>query len=681
MDTDDLDIDTLVSMFSDFFMSTYMKIINELLAHYPEQKSLEVDYKDLELYDDQLADFLIKNPDLGIKAAESAIEDMNLKAPGTGFLFKPHVRIFNHPDVESRLIEDLTSIQINTLVGFKGVITRRGDMMHQVIQTMYRCMLCDAEVRVEVEKNFIPPKRCPECKKMTLAQVEEQNVYEDYQRAEIQELLERVTGGAPAAHIQLELKDDLVNSIAPGDNVEAVGILRVRKPIKAKQSNMVYLRYIEVINVRSLRKDFEEIEITSEEEAQIIDLSKNPNIEHIFVESFALGIYGHTEVKKALLLQLFGGTKGKIMPGGLSIRDQVHVLLIGDPGISKTRFLQFVTAIAPKSIYASGKGTSGVGLTVAAEKDELSDGGWTLKAGALVLANGGIVCVDEFDKINEDNQAALHEVMESGQISVAKAGIVARFNAKTSVLAAANPKYGRFDQTKNLADQFNISPTLLSRFDLIFPIVDVLDEEKDIKLAKHILKTHRRDPEIMQKAPIDTDMLRKYIAYARRHVNPELSQAAADKIEQFYIDLRRMGKDMGSVAITPRYLEGLVRLAESNAKLRLSNIVEEHDSDMAIELMNYVMKQVMIDRQTGAFDADIIATGMSKTDRDKKKSIDTIMDIVREILKTYDSAGIKLIIEEAERYGVDKHTAERMLAELIKRGELYEHEHGHVRIP
>ncbi len=680
MDTDDLDIDTLITMFSDFFTTMYMENINEVLSKYPEQRSLEIDYKDIEIYDDRLADFILKNPDISLKAAEKAIEGLNLKAPSIHHLFKPHIRIYNHPDVENGMIEDLSSAQINTLVGFKGVITRRGDVMHKVTHAVYKCVLCDAEVKVEVTKNFTPPKRCPECKKMTLKLVEDLNEFEDYQRAEAQELLERVTGGAPAAHIQLELTDDMVNVIAPGNNVEVVGILRVKKPIKSKTNDMVYIRYVEVVSVKSLRKDFEEIEITPEEEDQIKDISQNPNLEDISIQSFASGIYGHEEVKRALVLQLFGGRRGKKMPGGLKIRDQIHILLIGDPGISKTRFLQSVDTLAPKSIYVSGKGTSGVGLTVAAEKDELSGGGWTLKAGALVLANGGIVCVDEFDKIDDDNQAALHEVMESGQISVAKAGIVARFSAQTSVLAAANPKYGRFDQSKNLAEQFNITPTLLSRFDLIFPIVDVLDEQKDARLAKHILNTHRGDL-TEQKAPVNLDLLRKYIAYARRSIHPVLSEPASKKIEEFYIDLRKMGKEAGAVSITPRYLEGLVRLAEANAKLRLSNIVEEHDAEVAISLMNYVMKQVMVDRQTGVLDADIIATGMSKSDREKRKKVDMVLDIIREILKTYDSAEIEKVKNEARKYGIDEHTAQRIISELIKQGELYEHEHGHVRIP
>jgi replicative DNA helicase Mcm len=320
--------------------------------------------------------------------------------------------------------------------------------------------------------------------------------------------------------------------------------------------------------------------------------------------------------------------------------------------------------------------------TVAAERDELGDGGWTLKAGALVLASGGMTMIDEFDKIDEEDRAALHEAMESGQISIAKAGMVAKFRTKTSILAAANPKWGRFDQNKNLADQFNIAPTLLSRFDLIFPIVDVLDEEKDSKLAHHILQTHMgHDVGEEYERLVDKGILRKYIAYARRHVKPKLSKSASDKIKEFYVELRSKGKDTGSVTITPRYLEGLVRLAEANAKMRLSKTVDERDSDTAIKLLNHVMRQVMTDKETGSLDVDVVATGKPKSRREKLQKEDTIMEIIRDILKSEDSAEIERIISIAIENGIDERTANRIIVELKdKRNLIYENELGYVKI-
>ena len=286
-----------------------------------------------------------------------------------------------------------------------------------------------------------------------------------------------------------------------------------------------------------------------------------------------------------------------------------------------------------------------------------------------------------YDVTIQPTQAFISEcAVLHNTISVAKAGIVAKFRTKTAILAAANPKYGRFDQTKNLSDQFNIPPTLLSRFDLIFPIVDVLDEEKDAKLADYILNTHMGKGREEDSVAIEKDLLRKYIAYARRKVSPKLTQEASNKIKEFYVELRHKSKDAGSVAITPRYLEGLVRLAEANAKVKLDNTVEAEDAEAAIGLFNYVMQQIMTDKATGAFDIDVVTTGKTKTERDKMQKADTIMDIIREHLRKNDTADIDQVVSDAQSYDIDDATAKKIVAELLRKGVIYEKEHGHIRI-
>ena len=677
----EIDTTSLISTFHDFFTTVYKKNVDNLLLFYPTKRSLLVDYSELEKFDPEIADALIREPEIVIDAAMESIRSLNLSITSAG-VFNPLVRFINLPS-ENTLIEQLSSKEINEFISFKCVVTKRAEIMHRVKVAVYKCQLCDSQMRVQVTKNFVPPKKCDDCKKFALVQIEEESTFVDMQRAEVQELLERVKGGAPAARIELLLEEDLVNGFSPGENIIVAGILRLKPPLKTRQKQeMVYARYVEVNSVQSLKRDFEEITITKEEEAELRELSKDPKIVEIIISSIAPSIYGHFEVKKAIALQLFGGTRGKTMKGGMPIRDDIHLLLIGDPGIAKSRFLQSVSEIAPKSIYVSGKTVSGAGLTVAAEKDELGEGGWTLKAGALVLASGGTAQVDEFDKIDDEDRAALHEAMESQTVSVAKAGIVAKFRTKTAILSAANPKYGRFDQTKNLAEQFNIPPTLLSRFDLIFPIVDVLDPEKDARLAEHILSTHRGDDdrENEEKVVFDKDVLRKYIALARRKVFPKLSKEASDKIKQFYVDLRSKGKDAGSVTITPRYLEGLVRLAEAHAKVRYSETVDEEDADVAISLLNYVMAQIMTDKETGLLDVDVVATGKPKSEREKLQRNDTIIDIIREHLRKSDSAEVEAVVMEAKSYDIDENAARKIISELLRRGVIYEKEYGHVKI-
>jgi len=674
-----MDLAPLAAAFYEFFTTIHKQKIDDLLLVYPLKRSLEVDYRELERFDPELADRLIKEPDIVLEAAEQCMCDMHLAVP-TGETFAPHVRVSSLP-AEDTLIENLTSKSLNELVAVKAVVTKRTEVMHKVKVAVYICQICEAKMRLPVTKNFVPPKRCESCKKFALKQLEEESHFTDVQKGEVQELLERVRGGSPAAHIQLWMEDDLVNTLSPGDNVELVGVLRLRPPLRTRQrQELLYGRFLDVLHIKSMKKDFEEIEITREEEREIQELSKDPNIEQTIVNSIAPGIYGHDEVKRALALQLFGGTRGKTMKGGVPIRDDMHILLIGDPGLAKTRFLQHAAEIAPKSIYVGGKTTTGTGLTVSAEKDELGEGGWTLKAGALVLASGGVAMIDEFDKIAEEDRSALHEALESQFLSIAKAGIVAKFKSKTAVLAAANPRYGRFDMNKNLADQFEIPASLLSRFDLIFPIIDVLDTEKDTQLADHILATHMGKDVSEEKRMIERDFLRKYIAYARRKIFPRLTPEAVELIKAFYVEMRGRSKGVGSVAITPRYLEGLVRLAEANSKMRLSNKVEAQDAQLAVDLMSYVMRQIMTDKATGLLDVDTVATGKPKSEREKMQKVDTLLEIIKTHLKTNETVEVESVIKEASDYGVDENTARRILNELLRKGEIYEKEPGYIRL-
>ncbi len=666
--------ENLIKQFHEFFSVHYRRELNEVVVSYPRNRSVYVDYQTLELLYPGLADTLLQEPDMVIASAEEAIKRMSIQLPNYG-LFSPHVRFINVPD--SGLIQNLSSKNIGSLVSIKGVITRRADVMHRLKKALMRCIICQNQYEIEIKGEPNLPKKCPTCKRNSMQLIEDESLFIDFQRAEIQELLERVRGGTPAARIELRLEDDLVNKIVPGDNVEIVGILRLNPPstLKSKKDH-VYAHYLDVVGIKSLRKDFEEIEITAEDEEKIKAFSRDPQLIDKVISSVAPAIYGYNEVKHAIALQLFGGTKGKIMRQSVPIRDDIHILLIGDPGIAKTRFLQSVMEIAPKKVYVSGKSVSGVGLTVSVEKDELSGGGWTLKAGALVLASGGIAAIDEFDKIDDDDRAALHEVMESQTVSVAKAGIVAKFRAKTAILAAANPRFGRFNANKNLVEQFDIPPSLMSRFDLIFPIIDVLDVEKDKRLAEHILSTHQHaaEHEEEDKPPVDKEFLRKYIAYARRYIRPVLTDEAKQKIKEYYVDLRKQGKESGSVPITPRYLEGLVRLAEASAKMRLSERVEARDADVAIGLMNFVMDQIMTDKETGLRDVRMIEAGRSLKQLQKHE---IVFDIIQQLCRQYDTAEKEQILKIAqEEYNMGEHEVERTLEELKKNSQIYEVEGG-----
>ncbi len=303
----------------------------------------------------------------------------------------------------------------------------------------------------------------------------------------------------------------------------------------------------------------------------------------------------------------------------------------------------------------------------------------------MVLGSGGEVSIDEFDKISDEDKSSLLEALESQTISIAKAGIVARFNAKASVLAAANPKYGRFDKNQYPAEQFDIPPALLSRFDLIFPIMDILDEEQDKKIAKHILTQHQaagaqiaqvEQYEQVEAPPIDPELLRKYIAYARQHVKPVLSPEASNRIQEFYVELRKLGLKQGAVPITPRQIEGLVRLAEASAKSRLSEKIELRDAELAISLFDYMLTTLAVDRG-GRKDIDTLLTGMP---REKVTKINTIMEIISKLDEDGQGAKIISVLEEAEKAGIDRATTTKYISELERSGDIYSPRPGIIKI-
>ncbi|VVB57005.1 Minichromosome maintenance protein MCM [uncultured archaeon] len=683
-----IDDSHLTRLWEEFVEAYGRNDLRALEAQYPSKRSLEVQYGQVQQFDDELAEYLVERPDFAIPALEKVV-----KKPSAGVLegvpFEPHVRVKGLPE-KNLLIQNISSKHIDKLITIKATITKRADVLHKVKVALYRCLMCDHVLRVPMTRKEAAPQICPECKRRSLKLDEEGCYFVDIQRAEAQELLERLKGGTPAARLELYMEDDLVNSLIPGQSVEVTGMVRLRPPAKQKgkqEITGIYGRFLEVNSITFMKKDFEEVPITKEEEDRIRLLARDTKIYDLINDAIAPGIYGHKEVKEAISLQMFGGTKNKMLPGGEPIRDDIHLLLIGDPGAAKSRLLHYAKDLVPKGIYVSGKSVTGVGLTAAAEKDDLGEGGWTLKAGALVLASGGMAAVDEFDKIDEEDRAAMHEVMESQTVSIAKAGIVAQFKAKCAILAAANPKFGRFDRNKLPAEQFEIPPTLLSRFDLIFVIFDTMDKTRDAELASKILANHqftfgdgessqmRDDPS--ESGPLPRSLLTKYIAYARRSCNPLLSDEAAEKIKDYYVELRSKGQQTGTVPITARQIEGLVRMAEAAARIRLSDKVEAVDAERSINLHTFMMNEILRDKETGNFDVDIMATGRPKSQVDK---INTVLSVVQQLQKEFDEVEINKVVGEASNYQISEADCRRYIDELVYKGDLYRVRHGFVKV-
>ena len=656
------------------FLDSKADDIRKLGEFYPDKKSLELEFLEIEKFDTVLADQIIKEPDEVLPVMEGIVNEMDIPTVIEKSYF--NVRIKNLPKEKgySEVVRNISSDYIGRFISVEGLVNKISDVRPKVVKALFICNKCgEHNPEIQTTRYLIEPYKCKNCSaKGNFRFLAEDSEFIDTQRLEIQEPLDALKGGDQARRIEIWAEDDLTDVVTAGDRVIVTGIVRLNPP---KQKGSVYFQFIEANHIEGLEQEFEDIEISKKEETEIKKLSKDPKIYEKINKSIAPSIWGYNEVKEAIALQLFGGRSAKVLPDGTSVRPDIHLLLIGDPGVAKSRILQFVDQIAPKSIYVTGKGTTGAGLTATAEKDEFAEGAWTLKAGALVLAGGGIACIDEFDKMTKEDRSAMHEAMEQQTISVAKAGIIAKFKANTSVLAAANPKYGRFDTYKPIPEQFDIPPTLISRFDLIFPIRDIIDKETDRRIAEHMLKMHKTSEEMEDITPeIDPDLLRKYISYSRKNAHPQLSEEAGDKIREFYINLRGRSTG-GTAAATPRQLEALVRLSEASAKIRLSNKVTISDAERAITLTNFVLREIAYDEKTGEFDIDRIVTAYPKSTRDRIRTLD---EIIRNLIgESQDNTAARDdIIQSAGEKGIEKQETEHLLQELRKKGDIYEPRHG-----
>lgn len=671
---DAITIEDLKNKFVEFFNAYYIDQINGMYISYPKKRSILIDIKDLQKFDSDLVTELLNKPDTIIPTANQALASMNPNSDAQDPVYARFIGL----ETEGLMIQDVGSQNIGKLILLDSLVVKRSEITPKVHLGVYRCTFCNSVVKILIDKDNVP-EICPSCRRRSMRQVNEESEFINLQRVAVQDPLERLKGSTPTWQLEVWLADDQVNTIIPGDRVEITGILRIRpkKTSRGKEDKTLFTMFFDSVSLKPKQKEFADIDISQEEEQKIREMSKDAKIFEKISTSIAPSIYGHDEIKQALAIQLFGGTPDKKLIDGAPIRSDIHILLIGDPGSAKTRLLQAVTGLVPKGIYVSGKSTSGAGLTASAERDEFAEGGWTLKAGALVLGSGGEVSIDEFDKIGDDDKNALLEALESQSISVAKAGIVARFSAKTSVLAAANPKFGRFDPNDYPVTQFDIPPALLSRFDLIFPIKDVLDEEQDKKIAKHILTQHEaagasiadmKEYAQVESPSINSEMLRKYVAYAKKNVRPRLTPEATSRIEAYYLDLRKLGIKSGAPPITARQIEGLIRMAEGSAKTRLSTIIELSDAEKSISLYEFMLRQLAVDRG-GRRDIDMILTG---NPREKVTKINAITNIIKRLeIEEGGYAKVPRILEEAEKENIDRATTTKYLNELERTGDIY----------
>jgi replicative DNA helicase Mcm len=504
--------------------------------------------------------------------------------------------------------------------------------------------------------------------------VEKQSVFINFQELRVQERPEDLPPGQLPRAIDVKLTEDIVDIARPGDRVSITGIVRSEQERLGGTARLrtfdilIEANYIDVVG-----KEAEVVEISPEDERQIREVAKDPWIHRNLIRSLAPSIYGYGDIKESILYLLFGGVP-KHLPDGVTIRGEPNVMLIGDPGTAKSQLLQYVAHVAPRGLYTSGRGSTAAGLTAAVVREKA--GGLVLEAGALVLADKGIACVDEIDKMRPEDRVAIHEALEQHTVSIAKGGIVATLNARCALLAAANPALGRYDPYRNVSENINLPVTLLSRFDLIFVIRDVPETDGDARMSEHIITLHRTRS-TPEPPPISPEMFRKYISYAKR-LDPVLSEEGAKEIRDFYLKMRSTGGGTESpVAITPRQLEALVRLAEARARSFLRESVTLEDARAVIRLMTLSLQDVGVDTTTGKVDIDVIMTGKPKSLRDKMQLVlQTLADMERETGTVEDAVLFESLSKKVE---INEGEAKTLVNQLIKEGILYQPKPGHLK--
>jgi replicative DNA helicase Mcm len=691
----------LVAIWEEFLGGQEMRHnVNAIADFYPDVRSLYVDFSAIERFDPDLANYTLTKPVISIQSAEEAMRKMISHALTNPFI---HIRIRGLPR-DSRIdIRKLRAKHLETFVSVEGLVRKATEVRPKVTVAEFECMRCGAKVFVEQEgMQFREPLECSKdeggCGRGSgstrFKLLMDKSQFVDTQKIEIQEPPEGLRGGAQPERLAGYIDDDVAGKVSPGDRVIMNGVLKsIQKGAQTKSA--LFDLTLNINSVEYEEHEYEEIVISPEDEMSIREFARSTDSFDKVVASISPTIYGYFQEKEALALQLFGGVT-KLMDDGTRIRGDIHIAMIGDPGTAKSQILRYMATLAPRGIYTSGKASSAAGLTAAAVKDEFGEGRWTLEAGALVLADKGLACIDELDKMNDQDRSSIHESLEQGTISVAKAGITATLQSRCAVLGAANPKYGRFDENRNIAEQIDLPPALLSRFDAIFTLTDRPDAEYDRKVAVHILKGHRRGEIKLHESPetipgmdvsqimsdteiflpaMDIEFLRKYVAFSKRLI-PVMADDAMKTLESYYVNIRKLGEgEESSVPITARQLEALIRLSEASARARLNPIVTAEDAERAIKIVEYYLNKVA--SEGGRRDIDIIATGTSKSQREQ---IYVLRRLVQQLADERRGVSLEELIQKAASENISEERVRALVKRLSDAGEVYSPQPGYYKL-
>jgi replicative DNA helicase Mcm len=656
-------------IFEEFLRLYCHEKILDLAREYPIKKTLVIDFADLETWNPDIAQTFLDAPKKQLEDIERDLRAYTV--PADVELKEAKVAIRHLPDAERIPIHDIGAEHLSHLIAIEGRITKSAPANTRIEEGAFKCRRCGKITMMPQpdDDRFLEPWECEweDCGRKGPFRIDiPKSIKVDEQRVEIQDLYENVKPSHPIRSIIAKIRGrELINEVpAIGAQVIVTGIVQTSQQKGGKEKKNHFDPSLEVIHIDTVNPDIDTT-LTDADKKEIRALAEKDNIFDLLANSTAPHILGYKEVKLALLAATVSGPNEKLASGGVR-RWYVHVAIVGDPGTGKTQMVDEVRSKVARSQYAAGKQVSAAGLTVAAIKDDLSGHGYTAQAGALVLADWGLMVIDEIDKFEKDDVQLLNTVMEKGSFEYHKGGINQTFNARCPIFAVGNPKGIRFNNDSTIPEQVDMPIDTLSRFDLVIKIMDIPDPERDRKIAEHIDRQidNTGDDSEDSRIPISHEMMCKYLAYAKT-MNPKLPNHVKQRTTDYYLELRRNSKD--TMLATARDKNGLNRITKAIAKLRLATECSIEDAELAIAIHRRSMDTI-IDPITGRMDGDILFGGS----KSQKMRMAIITDAIRGLSGNVNTATYDEILAIAKAQNITPEETSKILQRLKSNGDAIE---------
>jgi len=692
-----------VDRFETYFREHFERVAEVAQGYPSEHETITVELDDLYRQDPSLVDYVQRNPDDARRDAQEALEQVEQDLPDQALhsstldrqfsLSEFDVLFSGVTDAQSFIVGEYSHHDVGQIVGVRGDVNKMSEKRPIPVRAVFTCERCGTKnINENPTPSQLEPHECHGCeRKGPFRSDPAKTEWRDVQTIRLQLPPEKSRGRANA-DIDIQLESDLVGSVDVGDRVRVDAVLGLQREADDRLEHE-YVGTAEGVHVEDT--DFTEVDVSDEQLEQIREIAADEPFE-LIRRSIAPSILGLETEKTAIALQMFGGTR-KPLPDGSVERGDSHVLFVGDPGTGKSELLGWADRLSPRSVYSDGKGSTSAGLTASAVKDDFGSSQWTIEGGTIVKAHKGIACVDELDDMDPEDRSALHTALEKQVVPVAKAGENLTLPAQTTLLAAANPTHGRFDIYESIPDQIGLNPALVSRFDLIFTLSDVPEREKDREIIDHKVKTARAgqqlaagkdvDENLREKVEpaIDPEIMRAYIAHAKREIMPEFTDAAEALIRDEFLDMRLMNADNqkdpeeNPIPVTLRKQEAIHRLCEASARVRLSERVEVEDVQRALRLVKQSMEDVGIDPETGDYDADVVETGSSRSQEQKMK---LTKQLIEEAADEHTGIGAKQddVVEALQAEGYTERQAEHSIDKLLEKGHVYNPQQGIIAL-